>query len=72
MGNNFPLGLGPWVLLGLFPFLLGLILLLVYVIKAPSNREYHNGNDNLSAMEKIDPLENNLMSEKLGEQKSLD
>ena len=72
MGNNFPLGLGPWVLLGLFPFLLGLILLLVYVIKAPSNREYHNGNDNLSAMEKIDPLENNLMSEELGEQKSLD
>lgn len=72
MGNNFPLGLGPWVLLGLFPFLLGLILLLVYVIKAPSNGEYHNGNANLSAMEKIDPLENNLMSEELGEQESLD
>ncbi|MBE0687398.1 MAG: hypothetical protein IH585_15525 [Anaerolineaceae bacterium] len=59
MGNNFPLGLGPWVLLGLFPLLLGLILLMIYVVKAPSNGRYHNGNDKPSDKEEINPSENN-------------
>ncbi|HSM26316.1 MAG TPA: hypothetical protein VK856_15745 [Anaerolineaceae bacterium] len=36
MGNYFPLGFGPWMLLGLFPLLLGLILLLIYVLRFPS------------------------------------
>jgi len=39
-GYGFPMGLGPWVLLGLFPMLLGLILLLIYVVRSPSK----NGN----------------------------
>jgi hypothetical protein len=37
IGNNFPLGLGPWVLLGLIPFFVGLVFLLIYVINSPSN-----------------------------------
>ena len=36
MGNYFPLGFGSWMLLGLFPLLLGLILLLIYVLRFPS------------------------------------
>jgi len=38
-GYGFPFGLGPWVLLGLFPFLLGLILLLIYVARSPSGND---------------------------------
>lgn len=38
-GYGFPLGLGPWVLVGLFPFLLGLILLLIYVVRTPSGND---------------------------------
>jgi len=39
-GFGYPLGLGPWVLLGLFPFLLGLILLLMYVLRSPSQDNF--------------------------------
>ena len=35
-GNRIPLGLGPWILLGLLPLLLGLILLLIYVVRSLS------------------------------------
>jgi hypothetical protein len=37
IGYNFPLGLGPWVLMGLIPLFVGLVLLLIYVIKSSSN-----------------------------------
>ena len=37
LGGNFPLGLGPWVLLGLIPFFVGLVFLLIFVINSPSN-----------------------------------
>ena len=42
MGNYFPLGVGPWMLLGLFPLLLGLILLLIFVLGYPSGSTNHN------------------------------
>ena len=41
-GYGFPFGLGPWVLLGLFPFLLGLILLLIYVVRSPGGNGNHS------------------------------
>ncbi len=45
-GYGFPFGLGPWVLLGLFPFLLGLILLLIYVVRSPGgNGNYSTQNE---------------------------
>lgn len=42
MGNYFPFGFGPWMLLGLFPLLLGLILLLIFVLGYPSGSTKHN------------------------------
>jgi hypothetical protein len=51
-GYGFPLGLGPWVLLGLFPFLLGLILLLIYAVRSPSgNGNYSTQNQPSGASE---------------------
>lgn len=45
-GYGFPLGLGPWVLLGLFPLLLGLVLMLIYVVRSPSgNGNYYSQNE---------------------------
>ena len=34
-GVNYPLGMGPWMLLGLVPLFFGLCLLLLYVLLAP-------------------------------------
>lgn len=47
-GYGFPFGLGPWVLLGLFPLLLGLILLLIYVVRSPSGNGNHSSQNQTS------------------------
>lgn len=59
-GYGYPLGLGPWVLLGLFPMLLGLILLLIYVITAPA----HNGfqKQKITGDSNLDPFNNDLIN----------
>lgn len=59
-GYGYPLGLGPWVLLGLFPMLLGLILLLIYVITAPA----HNGfqKQKMTGDTNLDPFNNDLIN----------
>lgn len=59
-GYGFPLGLGPWVLLGLFPLLLGLILLLIYVIKAPTYQDYRNEIGQKVDFDNHNKSENNL------------
>lgn len=59
-GYGFPMGLGPWVLLGLFPMLLGLILLLIYVVRSPSKNGYQKENQTVDV--NLDPFHNDLES----------
>ena len=70
-GYGFPFGLGPWVLLGLFPFLLGLILLLIYVVRSPSvNGNYStqdrpSGTSEFGIVNSVEVEEPNQNEEKL-------
>jgi hypothetical protein len=59
-GYGFPMGLGPWVLLGLFPMLLGLILLLIYVVRSPSKNGYQKEKQTVDV--NLDPFHNDLAS----------
>jgi hypothetical protein len=54
------MGLGPWVLLGLFPMLLGLILLLIYVVRSPSKNGYQKEKQTVDV--NLDPFHNDLAS----------
>lgn len=46
-GTNFPLGFGPWMLLGLVPTFFGVALILVYVLTREDKKEGHNEINNL-------------------------
>lgn len=56
-GLGLPLGLGPWVLLGLIPLFFGLVLLLIYVITTPSATEDSQLESNPSVVEDWSPAE---------------
>lgn len=55
------LGLGPWLLLGLLPLLLGLILLLIYVVKSPSHEDEQKG-EGISSVESFGVVDKNWKS----------
>lgn len=59
----YPLGLGPWVLLGLIPLLFGLLLLLVYVILTP--RKSKDAGAHPITIEETSPIEEPHTSDEL-------
>ncbi len=61
-GRSFPLGLGPWILLGLLPFLLRLILLLIYVVRSPSYKEIQK-DDGVKLVEGFGVVDNHWKTE---------
>jgi hypothetical protein len=62
-GRNFPLGLGPWMLLGLLPLFLGLILLLIYVVRSPSHKE-DKKDEGVSSVEGFGVVDDNWKPDK--------
>ena len=71
-GYGFPFGLGPWVLLGLFPFLLGLILLLIYVVRSPSGNGNYSSQKNSSVSSEFGIVNNGEVEESINNKDSLD
>lgn len=47
-GTNFPLGFGPWMLLGLIPTFFGLALILIYVLTREEKKEVSDEKDEAS------------------------
>ena len=48
-GLNFPLGMGPWMLVGLLPTFFGLGLVLIYVVTREKSDERQKTNDEIKA-----------------------
>jgi hypothetical protein len=54
-GSRFPLGLGPWLLIGLLPMFFGLALILIYALtREPKKPETKLGADEPAALPKVE------------------